>query len=89
MAGSFLGNALGGVIVIGAIILFLWFMAKREERALTKERANYSHEEIATDFTLWGKFVNYYAEKGEEMTNEAFNGLSLDDRLQMLNSRFG
>jgi hypothetical protein len=89
MAGSFLGNALGGVIVIGVIIFCLWIMSKREERKLTNERKAYTHSEIAENFSLWDKFVNYYFDEGKEMTKETFDSLSRDEKTQMLIDRFG
>ncbi len=88
MAGSFLGNALGGVIVIGVIIFFTWIMSKREERKLTNERKAYTHTEIAENFSLWDKFVNYYFDEGSKMTKEGFDSLSTDRKTQILIRRF-
>jgi hypothetical protein len=96
MAGSFLGNALGGVIVIGVIYFFVWIMSKREERKLRREgeklaneRKAYTHTEIAENFFLWDKFLNYNFDESDKMTKEGFDTLSTERKTQMLTKRFG
>lgn len=43
-----------------------------------------SCSDIATDFDLWGEYIDPHA----TMTEDEFNNLSLDDRLSMMHEAF-
>lgn len=45
----------------------------------------YTYEQIAEDFALWGEFVDPNA----EMTEEEFNSLSIEKKVQLQIEAFG
>lgn len=46
---------------------------------------NYSYEQIAEDFELWGEYVDPNA----TMTEQEFDELSTDDKVKMQEEMFG
>jgi len=46
---------------------------------------NYTYEQIAQNFELWGEYVDPHA----EMTEEEFNELSIKEKVEMQAEMFG
>lgn len=45
----------------------------------------YTYEQIAEDFTLWGEFVD----TGAEMTKEEFDAMTTEEKVRMQVEAFG
>lgn len=46
---------------------------------------NYTYEQIAQNFGLWGEYVDPHA----EMTEEEFDGLSIEEKISLQTEMFG
>lgn len=77
-----------GIITAGisiAVSLFNRARHKKEEQSRAREREDYTDTEIVTDFRIWDFFVNFYAESDKEkMTQETFDSLSPEEKLQIM-----